>query len=351
MAGNSFGEIFRITTFGESHGQGIGVILDGCPAGIKIDTDYIQQKLNLRRPGQSDVVTPRNEKDQVHIMSGIFEGRTTGTPIGMIIYNKDVRSKDYSNLKDLFRPGHADYTYYKKYGFRDHRGSGRSSARETAARVAAGAVAMKFLEENNISITGYIISVGNIQADKRDLDAIYKNKVRCPDPKTANRIEQYILDLKEAGDSAGGVLEVVAKGVPAGLGEPVFDKLSADLAKAMMSINAVKGVEIGDGFDCTKLKGSENNDVMNPSGFETNHAGGILGGISNGNDIIVRVAVKPASSIKLTQKTVDIDNKPVQFSIEGRHDPCVAIRAVSVVEAMAALTIADHLLRSRCNRM
>lgn len=349
MAGNSFGETFRITTFGESHGPGIGVIVDGCPAGIPIDLEYIQRRLDRRRPGQSDVVTPRDEKDKVHVMSGLFEGKTTGTPIGMVIYNVDMRSNDYNNLKDLFRPGHADYTYFKKYGFRDYRGSGRSSARETAARVAAGAIAQKFLEMNDISVVGYLISAGSIKAEQRDLSVIDKNKVRCPDMAVAEQIEQYILELKEEGDSIGGVLEVIAQGVPAGLGEPVFDKLSADLAKAMMSINAVKGVEIGDGFACTQLKGSVNNDVMDTNGYLSNHAGGILGGISNGNDVVVRVAIKPASSIKKDQTTVTKDNKPIEFSITGRHDPCVAIRAVPVVEAMMALTLADHLLRRRCN--
>lgn len=350
MAGNSFGEIFRITTFGESHGPATGVIVDGCPAGLPISIDYIQEKLDRRRPGQSDLVTPRNEKDQVHILSGVFDEYATGTPIAMVIYNKDVRSQDYDNLKNLFRPGHADYTYFKKYGIRDYRGSGRASARETAARVAVGAIATKFLELNNISIVGYLIAAGKIKAHKRDLSVIDSNKVRCPDTSAAHLIESYILELKESGDSIGGVVEVIAKGVPAGLGEPVFDKLNADLAKALMSINAVKGVEIGDGFACSELKGSENNDVMTPDGFVSNHAGGILGGISNGNDIIARVAIKPASSITRSQKTVSIDNEPVEFSISGRHDPCVAIRAIPVVEAMMAITLADHLLRARCNR-
>ncbi|MEW6534823.1 MAG: chorismate synthase [Candidatus Auribacterota bacterium] len=349
MAGSSFGEVFKITTFGESHGAGIGVIVDGCPSGIPVDIEYIQSKLDRRRPGQSDVVTPRNEKDQVHLMSGIFQGHTTGTPVGMVIYNTDVRSQDYNNLKDLFRPGHADYTYYKKYGFRDYRGSGRASARETAARVAGGAIAIKFLEMNNITINAYLISVGKIKAQKRDLSVIDQNKVRCPDAEIAKKMEEYILALKEEGDSIGGVVEVIASGVPAGLGEPVFDKLSADLAKAMMSINAVKGVEIGDGFACTELKGSENNDVMLPDGYMTNHAGGILGGISNGNDIVVRVAIKPASSIKKDQNTVTVDGGSVEFNITGRHDPCVAVRAVPVVEAMMAITLTDHFLRRRCN--
>ncbi|MDX9702597.1 MAG: chorismate synthase [Candidatus Auribacterota bacterium] len=351
MAGNSFGNVFRITTFGESHGQAIGVILDGCPAGIPIDISEVQAQLDRRRPGQNDLVTQRQEKDEVHILSGIFEGKTTGTPIGMILYNIDMRSTDYDNLKNLFRPGHADYTYFKKYGIRDHRGSGRASARETAARVAAGAIALKLLAYYNIKITGYLISIGTIKAVEREISIIEQNKVRCPDVNAAKKMETYIQELKDAGDSAGGVIEVIAKGVPPGLGEPVFDKLSADLAKAMMSINAVKGVEIGDGFACTELKGSENNDSMLSDGFATNHAGGILGGISTGADIVVRVAVKPASSIAKTQNTLDIQGNRVEFSITGRHDPCVAIRAVPVVEAMMAITLADHLLRNRLSRL
>jgi len=352
MAGNSFGNIFRITSFGESHGPAIGVIIDGCPAGIKIEKEYIQQQLDRRKPGQSDMVTQRAEEDEVHIFSGIFDGQTTGTPIGMVIYNKDMRSGDYDNLKDLFRPGHADYTYYKKYGIRDHRGSGRSSARETAARVAGGAVAMKLLENFNISITGYICSIGKIKIKAKDLSEITKNKIFCPDTNTAIEIEKYLLSLKEKGDSTGGIVECIVNGVPAGLGEPVFDKLSADLAKAMLSINASRGFEIGDGFACSELTGSENNDPMiSGCKFESNHAGGMLGGISNGNEIIFRVAFKPTSSIKLSQKTIDIHDNPVEFSITGRHDPCVAIRAVPVVEAMTAITLADHLLRDRNSRL
>ena len=351
MAGNTFGELFKVTTFGESHGEAIGVILDGCPAGLPIDISEIQKQLDRRRPGQSDLVTQRQEKDQVHIFSGTFEGKTTGTPIGMVLYNIDMRSHDYDNLKDLFRPGHADYTYFKKYGIRDHRGSGRASARETAGRVAAGAIAIKLLAQYNITITAYLISVGSIKATERNLSVIDENKVRCPDMDAATKMESYIQDLKDAGDSAGGIIEIVVQGVPAGLGEPVFDKLSADIAKAMVSINAVKGVEIGDGFACTELKGSENNDSMTPDGFETNHAGGILGGISTGADIIVRVAVKPASSIAKQQNTIDINGNPVNFSITGRHDPCVAIRAVPVVESMMAITLADHLLRSKVSQL
>ena len=351
MAGSSFGEILRLTTFGESHGTAVGVVLDGCPAGLKLNIEDIQKQLDRRRPGQNDLVTPRKEKDTVQILSGTFEGYTTGTPIAMILYNTDVRSSDYDNLKNLFRPGHADYTYCKKYGIRDHRGSGRASARETAARVAAGAVAMQLLSHNGISITGYLISIGKIKSTDRDLSIIEKNKVRCPDAKAAEKMESFLQKTKDDGDSVGGIIEVTAKGVPEGLGEPVFDKISADIAKAMMSINAVKGVEIGDGFACTEKFGSENNDVMTQDGFETNHAGGILGGISNGNDIIVRVAIKPTSSIAKQQKTIDKDGNPVEFEISGRHDPCVAVRAVPVVEAMMALTIADHLLRSKLSKI
>jgi len=351
MAGSSFGEIFRLTTFGESHGTAVGVILDGCPAGLKINIQDIQKQLDRRRPGQNDLVTPRKEKDTVQVLSGTFQNVTTGTPIAMILYNTDVRSSDYDNLKDLFRPGHADYTYCKKYGIRDHRGSGRASARETAARVAAGAVAMQLLANKGISITGYLISIGKIKSKKRNLSIIENNKVRCPDSEAAKKMELFLQEIKDEGDSVGGVVEVIAKGVPEGLGEPVFDKISADIAKAMMSINAVKGVEIGDGFASTEKLGSENNDVMSKNGFESNHAGGILGGISNGNDIIVRVAIKPTSSISKKQRTIDKNGNPVEFEITGRHDPCVAVRAVPVVEAMMALTLADHLLRSKLSKL
>ncbi len=351
MSGNSFGKIFKITTFGESHGKGIGVIVDGCPAGLELDREYIQTKLNKRRPGQNNLVTARDEKDQVTILSGIFEGKTLGTPIGMIIFNEDVKSKDYDNIKNLFRPGHADYTYYKKYGVRDHRGGGRSSARETAMRVAGGAVASKFLDSQGIQIFAYLISVGKIKAEKRDLSFVESNRLSCPDPDMLEQMEQSIIDHKNEGDSIGGIVEVTLKGVPAGLGEPIFDKLSSDLAKAMLSINAVKGFEIGDGFACTESKGSENNDVISKDGFLTNHSGGILGGISNGDDIVFRIAVKPTSSISKRQNTVDISGKETQINIQGRHDPCVALRAVPVVEAMTALTIADHLLALRCSRL
>lgn len=351
MSGNTFGKIFKITTFGESHGEGIGVIVDGCPAGLEIDKEYIQKKLNKRRPGQSNLVTARDEKDQVNILSGIFEHKTLGTPIGMVIFNEDVKSKDYDNLKDLFRPGHADYTYHKKYGTRDHRGGGRSSARETAARVAGGAVASKFLDTQGIQIFSYLISVGSIKAEKRDFSVIDSNRLCCPDMDIVDRMEQSIINHKNAGDSIGGIIEVTIKGVPAGLGEPIFDKLSSDLAKAMLSINAVKGFEIGEGFAGTQLKGSENNDLMNSDGFLTNHSGGILGGISNGNDIVFRIAVKPTSSISQKQNTVDIYGKEAELLVKGRHDPCVALRAVPVADAMTALTIADHLLAQRCSRI
>ncbi len=351
MSGNTFGKIFKITTFGESHGEGVGVIVDGCPAGLEIDKEYIQKKLNKRRPGQNNLVTARNEKDQVNILSGVFENQTLGTPIGMVIFNEDVKSKDYDNLKSLFRPGHADYTYHKKYGIRDHRGGGRSSARETAARVAGGAVASKFLDTRGIQIFSYLISVGTVKAEKRDLSVIDSNRLSCPDLDVVDRMEQSIIDHKNACDSVGGIIEVTIKGVPAGLGEPIFDKLSSDLAKAMLSINAVKGFEIGDGFACAQSKGSENNDPMNTDGFLSNHSGGILGGISNGNDIVFRIAVKPTSSISQKQNTVDIDGKEVELLVKGRHDPCVALRAVAVADAMTALTIADHLLAQRCSRI
>ncbi|MHB8483831.1 MAG: chorismate synthase [Nitrospiria bacterium] len=351
MAGNSFGTHFKITTFGESHGIALGVIVDGCPAGLVIETDVIQKELDRRKPGQNLMTTQRQESDKVQILSGTFEGKTTGAPIAMVIFNEDQKSKDYTAIKDLFRPGHADFTYHKKYGIRDYRGGGRSSARETVARVASGAIAKTMLATAGIKITGYLKQLGPVKVNKIDHGQINRNPFFCPDAETAKEMERYLEKIKSEKDSIGALIEVIATGVPAGLGEPVFDRLDADLAKAMMSINAVKGVEIGDGFKVVELKGSENCDPITPKGFKTNHAGGILGGISNGDTLIVRLALKPTSSIALEQETIDIHDNPAKISTKGRHDPCVGIRAVPIAEAMMALTLADHWLRAKLTRM
>ncbi|MBI1820461.1 MAG: chorismate synthase [Nitrospirae bacterium] len=351
MAGNSFGTHFKITTFGESHGAGLGVILDGCPAGIGVDPADIQKELDRRKPGQSLMTTQRQESDKVQILSGVFEGKTTGTPIAMVIYNEDQKSKDYTAIKDLFRPGHADFTYQKKYGIRDYRGGGRSSARETVARVASGAIAKIMLASAGIKIIGYLKQLGPVKINKIEYDQINRNPFFCPDAETAKEMARYLEKIKAEKDSIGALVEVIATGVSPGLGEPVFDKLDADLAKAMMSINAVKGVEIGDGFRVVELKGSENCDPITPKGFKTNHAGGILGGISNGDTVIVRLALKPTSSIAREQDTIDLNNSPAKISTRGRHDPCVGIRAVPIAEAMMALTLADHWLRAKLSRI
>ncbi|HXN06725.1 MAG TPA: chorismate synthase [Nitrospiria bacterium] len=351
MAGNGIGEIFRITTFGESHGIALGVIIDGCPAGISIEESDIQKDLDRRKPGQSRMTTQRKESDKVQILSGTFEGKTTGAPIALIVFNEDQKSKDYDAIKDLFRPGHSDFTYQKKYGFRDYRGGGRSSARETVARVAAGAIARKMLHSAGIKITGYVKQIGPVRAREIDFNEIDRNPFFCPDKQAAKEMETFLEKIKSEKDSIGALVEVIATGVPPGLGEPVFDKLDADLAKAMMSINAVKGVEIGDGFRVVELRGSENCDPITPSGFKTNHAGGILGGISNGDVIMARLALKPTSSIAKEQETIDIHGNPATISTKGRHDPCVGIRAVPIAEAMMALIVADHWLRSRLSRM
>ncbi|MFY9270545.1 MAG: chorismate synthase, partial [Candidatus Manganitrophaceae bacterium] len=306
MSGSTFGQIFRITTFGESHGIALGAIVDGCPAGLPLSEEDLQKDLDRRKPGQSKLVTQRKESDAVKILSGIFEGRTTGTPIGLIVYNEDAKSKDYEMIKDLFRPGHADYTYFKKYGFRDYRGGGRSSARETVARVAAGGIARKLLAREGIEIIGYITQVGPVKIKKIDYSEIRQNPLFCPDPDAVSEMTRAIQQAQSDKDSVGAMVEVIAKGVPAGLGEPVFDKLDAALAGAMMSINAVKGVEIGAGFKVVEMRGSENCDPITPTGFQSNHAGGILGGISNGDEIVVRMAVKPTSSIAIEQETIDI---------------------------------------------
>lgn len=350
MAGNSFGQIFRITTFGESYGRAVGVIIDGCPAGLEINENDIQKELDRRKPGQSKVTTQRKEEDKAEILSGVFEGKTTGMPIALIVYNKEVDSSKYESIKDLFRPGHADFTYFKKYGIRDWRGGGRASARETIARVAAGAVAKNILELERIRIIGYVKEIAGIKIKEIDYTQIEKNIVRCPDAKVSKKMEKAILNAQKAGDSVGGIIEITAKNVPPGLGEPVFDKLSADLAKALMSIGAVKGIEFGAGFNLAKMRGSEANDQITKKGFLTNYSGGILGGISTSQDIIIRIAIKPTSSIAKEQKTISIDGKESKIRIFGRHDPCICPRIVPVAEAMMALVLADHLLRQRCSK-
>ena len=354
MAGNTFGKVFKLSTFGESHGRAIGGVLDGCPAGIELDLEAIQADLNRRKPGQSAIVTQRKEPDTVEIYSGVFEGKTTGTPIGFAIHNTNQKSKDYSHIKDSYRPSHADYVYDKKYGFRDYRGGGRSSARETASRVVAGAIAKQFL--NSIEIQAYVSQVGEIQLttpyQELDFTLTESNPVRCPDPVTAQKMEEYIKSIKKQGDTIGGVISCVAKNVPIGLGEPVFDKLHADLGKAMLSINAVKGFEYGSGFDGVAMKGSEHNDAFNPDGTtKTNMSGGVQGGISNGMDIYFKVAFKPVATVLQGYETIDKDGNLVQTQGKGRHDPCVVPRAVPIVEAMTALVLADFMLRARTNKI
>jgi len=348
MSGNSYGKLFTVTSFGESHGPAIGCIVDGCPPGMALTETDIQADLDLRKPGTSRHTTQRREPDEVEILSGVFEGKTTGTPIAMLIRNTDQRSKDYSDIMDRFRPGHADYTYYKKYGFRDYRGGGRSSARETAVRVAAGAVAKKYLFENyGIEIKGYLSQLGPIKTDLVDWQEVRKNPFFCPDKSKVTEMETYMDALRKSGDSVGAKITVIATGMIPGLGEPVFDRLDADIAHAMMSINAAKGVEIGAGFDCIDQKGSEHRDEITPDGFQSNQAGGVLGGISSGQDLIVHTAFKPTSSLRLSGKTVNLDGEPVEVITKGRHDPCVGIRATPICEAMLALTVIDHVLRHR----
>jgi chorismate synthase len=354
MAGNKFGKNIEIMTFGESHGKAVVVVIDGIKPNIAITEKDIQKELDKRKPGQSRITTQRKETDKIEILSGIFKGKTTGTPICLVIWNKDQDSSRYEELKDIFRPGHADFTFYKKFGIRDYRGGGRSSGRETAARVASGAIAKKLLAKKQIKITAYVRQVGNIQAKDIDLEEIEKNPVRCPDKKTAKKMEKLILDTKKADDSVGGIIEVIAENVPAGLGEPVFDKLDADIAKALMSIGAVKGIEIGAGFKAAEMKGSESNDEFTKKGkkiiTKTNNSGGILGGISNGMPIIARIAVKPTPSISKGQNTVDKKGKKTKIKIEGRHDPCICPRIVPVVESMFALVILDHIERHKSNK-
>ncbi|HWB63596.1 MAG TPA: chorismate synthase [Chitinophagales bacterium] len=356
MAGNSFGEIFRITTFGESHGPAIGVVIDGCPAGLKLDFAFIQQELDRRKPGQSTITTQRKESDIFQILSGVFEETTLGSPIAAIIKNEDQKPEDYAHLKDVFRPSHADFTYQQKYGLRDYRGGGRASARETAARVLAGAIAKQLIQQSAISVAAFVSTIGNIVLEKDynqlDLAKIEANVVRCPDEATAAQMQQLIEDTRAKGDTLGGIITCVVKGVPVGLGEPVFDKLHADLGKAMLSINAVHGFEYGSGFSGATKYGSENNDIFSSNEIgqihtTTNHSGGIQGGISNGMDIYFNVAFKPVATLMQTQLTVDKDGHETEIKGKGRHDPCVLPRAVPIVEAMAALVIADHLLRAK----
>lgn len=348
MSGNSIGKIFCVTTFGESHGKALGCIVDGTPPGLKLCCEDLQYDLNRRRPGTSRYTTPRREKDEIQILSGIFNGITTGTSIGLIIQNKDQKTQDYNDIKNLFRPGHADYTYEKKYGIRDYRGGGRSSARETTMRVAAGAIAKKYLKnEYNINIRGYLSAIGNINCEFESWNTVEKNPFFCSNSKKILQIEDLIKSLKKTGDSIGAQITIIAENVPVGLGEPVFDRLDADLAHALMGINAVKGVEIGDGFLVVKQKGSEHRDEITPQGFKTNHAGGILGGISNGEKIILKVAFKATSSIRKKTSTINKNHEKVELVVKGRHDPCVGFRAVPITEAMVAIILMDHLLRFR----
>ncbi len=348
MSGNTFGKLFTVTTFGESHGPALGAIVDGCPPGLELSEEDIQKDLDRRRPGKSRHTTQRREPDRVKILSGVFEGKTTGTPIGLLIENVDQRSKDYAELADRFRPGHADYVYTQKYGFRDYRGGGRSSARETAMRVAAGAIAKKYLRERlGVEIRGYLAQLGPIQLELASWEAVEENPFFCPDPAKVPQLEQFMDDLRKSGDSVGARITVVASNVPPGLGEPVFDRLDADLAHALMGINAVKGVEIGDGFQCVAAKGSQFRDEMTPEGFLSNHAGGILGGISSGQDIIAHIALKPTSSLRLPARSIDIQGRAVEVVTKGRHDPCVGIRATPIAEAMMAIVLMDHYLRHR----
>jgi chorismate synthase len=347
MPGSSIGEQFKVTTFGESHGPALGCIVDGCPPGIEITEADIQVDLDRRKPGTSKYATQRKEGDRVKILSGVFEGKTTGTSIGLVIENENQKSKDYSNIKDLFRPAHADYTYLKKYGHRDYRGGGRASARETSMRVAAGAIAKKYLATKGVEVVGYLSQMGDIKVESLDMEFIATNPFFCPDATKVPLMEVKIDELRRAGDSCGAEITVIATGMIPGLGEPVFDKLDADIAHGMMSINAVKGVEIGAGFDVIEQMGSEHRDEMSPNGFASNNAGGILGGISTGQDIVVKIALKPTSSITQPGQTVSVSGESTEIVTKGRHDPCVGVRAAPIAEAMLAITLMDHLLRHR----
>lgn len=348
MSGNTFGKLFTVTTYGESHGLGLGAIIDGCPPGIELNESDLQLDLDRRKPGTSRYTTARREEDEVTIMSGVFEGKTTGTPIGLVIKNTDQRSKDYGNIATSFRPGHADYTYSQKYGFRDYRGGGRSSARETAMRVAAGAIAKKYLKQKlGIDIHGCVSQIADIKAEQFDWQLVETNPFFFPDESKLEQLDETLRGIIRQKDSIGAKVTVVAKHVPVGLGEPIFDRLDADIAHALMGINAVKGVEIGDGFEVVNQKGSEHRDELTPDGFATNHAGGVLGGISSGQDIVAHLALKPTSSIGVSGKTIDVDGNEMDIITKGRHDPCVGIRAVPIAEAMMALTLMDHFLRHR----
>lgn len=348
MAGNSIGQFFRVTTFGESHGVALGCVVDGVPPGIPLTEADIQQDLDRRRPGTSRYTTQRREADQVHILSGVFDGVTTGTSIGLTIINTDQRPQDYGEIKDLFRPGHADYTYAQKYGVRDYRGGGRSSARETAMRVAAGSIAKKYLQQKfGVTVRAYLAKMGDISCELKDWTLVQQNAFFCPDISQLERMDTLLRELKKTGDSIGAKITVIAENVPPGLGEPVFDRLDADLAHALMSINAVKGVEIGDGFGVVNKRGSENRDEITPQGFQSNHAGGILGGISSGQPVIAHLALKPTSSITVPGRTINRQGEAVEIVTRGRHDPCVGIRAVPIAEAMMAIVLMDHLLRQR----
>ena len=352
MSGNTLGKLFTVTSFGESHGPAIGCIVDGCPPGLELTEADLQVDLDRRKPGTSRHTTQRREDDAVEILSGVFEGKTTGTPIGLLIRNKDQRSKDYSEIMDRFRPGHADYTYNQKYGFRDYRGGGRSSARETAMRVAAGGIAKKYLRERyGIEIRGYLAQLGPIRAEAFDWAQVEQNPFFCPDAGKVAEMAAYMDALRKEGNSIGARINVVASGMMAGLGEPIFDRLDADLAHALMSINAVKGVEIGDGFRCVEQKGTEHRDEMTPEGFRSNHAGGVLGGISSGQDLVASIALKPTSSLRLPGQTVNREGQPVEVVTQGRHDPCVGIRATPIAEAMMAIVVMDHVLRHRGQNM
>ncbi|HUO79477.1 MAG TPA: chorismate synthase [Steroidobacteraceae bacterium] len=348
MSGNTFGRLFAVTTFGESHGPALGAIVDGCPPGLGLAEADLTQDVERRRTGTSHHTSQRKEPDRVRILSGVFEGRTTGAPIGLVVDNVDARSRDYDKIKDRFRPGHADYTYQQKYGFRDHRGGGRSSARETVMRVAAGAIARKYLAERlGVRIYGYLAQLGPLVLEPVDPPSAYQNPFFCPDPARVPELEALMWQLREAGDSLGARVTVVATGVPPGLGEPVFDRLDADLAHAMMGINAVKGVEVGAGFGVVAQRGSQARDELTPEGFTANHSGGVLGGISTGQDVVVSMALKPTSSIQVPGRTIDVDGRPVEVVTTGRHDPCVGLRATPIAEAMLALVLMDHWLRHR----
>lgn len=349
MSGNSYGKLFTVTTFGESHGKALGCIVDGCPPGIELSEADLQLDLDRRKPGTSRHTTQRREADEVEILSGVFEGKTTGTPIGLLIKNTDQRSKDYSNIEETFRPAHADYVYTHKYGFRDYRGGGRSSARETAMRVAAGAIAKKYLASKGVEVKGYLSQLGPVCINHKNFDwnEVHNNPFFSPDAEVVSELETYMDALRKEGNSVGAKISVVATGAPVGLGEPIFDRLDADLAHALMSINAVKGVEIGDGFDSVAQKGTEHRDEMTPEGFLSNHSGGILGGLSTGQDIIAHIALKPTSSLRLPGRSINSRGEEIEVVTKGRHDPCVGIRATPIAEAMMAIVLMDHLLRDR----